>query len=99
MNKKGKLLSVTNIRSFNTQNGTKWAVTFEVQWDYYKRDGSKGTQGLLADYIYDHDPGYQIGPLADDGKIYDMQFAFNIREKDGRKFLNIAMTNCSIGAL
>jgi len=99
MNKKAKLLSVTNTRKFETMNGTRWAVTFEVQWEYPKRDGSKGTQSVLADYIYDHDPGYQVGPLADQGQLYDMQFAFNVREKDGRKFQNITMTSCTISAL
>lgn len=100
MNKKGKLLSITNIRTFNSQNGQRWAVTFEVEWKFYRKNGDVGTQSLLAERIYESDPGFQIGPMADNGQEYEMQFAFGVRTApDGRKFSTITMTNCSVQAI
>ena len=92
MNKKGKFISVESIRSFETldngQKVTKWAVKYLCEFSYPHKDGSIGTQQILAEAYYDNEPNLHVGPVEDPNE-YEMQFFFKVRRgtgKDGKPY-------------
>ena len=88
MNKKGKFIAVVSIRSYETtdNNGqqiTKWAVKYIIEFEYPRKDGSPGTQQILAEVHYTEKPKVELGPV-DDPNVYEMQFHFKVRKAKGK---------------
>ena len=87
---KANFKAVADVRSFTTREGaTKYTVTYLINSQYCRRDGSIGNNQLLVEVVYDQQPNVTVGEVNDTTQ-YEFELYFRVNSgKNGGMFQHI----------